>query len=68
MDIQPGQKIAVYTEQKIELGEGTFRAREWLPDMNTTAYECDEHTILARGAHYVRTGGQWFFVEPRLER
>lgn len=60
--LKPGQKIVVYTGQREELGEGTFLRREVHADMNVIAYECEEHTILAKGSHFVRVDGQLKFI------
>lgn len=57
-----GDKIVVFDAQKNELGEGTFRQRTVHPDLGLIAYECDEHVILAKLPHFVRTGGQTITV------
>jgi hypothetical protein len=59
-----GDKIVVYDGQKVELGEGTFIRRTLHPDLRMTAYECNEHTILAKGAHYVKVRGRLIPVNP----
>ena len=56
MDLKVGQKIVVFDANKIELGEGTFLRRTPVPEMKMVAYECEEHTILAKSPHYVRVG------------
>lgn len=61
-DLKPGQKIVVYSGQREELGEGTFKRREVHADMNMVAYECEEHTILAKGSHFVRVDGLLKFI------
>lgn len=58
MVINPGQKISVRNAQGEELGEGTFLQQTYHEDLDMTAYECEEHTILARGEHYVRVDGR----------
>jgi len=58
-----GQLIVVYNKQREELGEGTLVRRTIHLDLEMVAYECEEHTILARGAHYVRVNGQLHFVQ-----
>lgn len=64
LDLKQGLKIVVYDGTKIELGEGTLIAVCLHRDMNLTAYECEEHTILAKGDHYVRLHGksEWNFI------
>jgi hypothetical protein len=60
--IAKGEKIVVYDSKKVELGEGTFVEREYIPAMKVTAYECLEHTILARGGHWLKVRGEMHFV------
>lgn len=68
MDFQTGDKIKVYDSSQIELGEGTLIKTERIPGMAMTVYECQEHTILAKGTHYVRLGGQLHKIEPQFYR
>ena len=58
-----GQKIIVYRLDNVELGEGIFLRKVFYSDMGTTAYECSEHTILVKGAHYVQLAGQRYKIE-----
>ncbi len=51
-----GDKITVYDLANAELGEGTFMRKSYLPDLKMTAYECKEHTILAKGVHFLKIG------------
>ena len=60
--IERGQKIVVLDGERRELGEGTFISRDRHGEM--TVYECREHTILAKGEHYVRVGGETHKVKP----
>ena len=55
--LQPGAKITVFDDQRVELGEGTFLRKTIVQDLKLTAYECREHTILAKGDHYLKVGG-----------
>ncbi len=57
MDLKRGQKIIVFDAQKCELGEGTLIRATPHSDLGVIAYECVEHTILAKGIHYVRLPG-----------
>ena len=50
------------TDRRVELGEGTFLRRTVYVDLNMIAYECEEHTILARGDHFIRLHGRLQFV------
>ena len=61
-ELRAGLKIVVYTGRRVELGEGTFVRRTVHPDLNMVAYECEEHTILARGDHFIRLHGRLQFV------
>lgn len=61
-ELRPGLKIIVYTDRRVELGEGTFLRRTLHEDINMVAYECEEHTILARGDHFIRLHGRLQFV------
>lgn len=64
LQLKRGQKIAVYDSERRELGEGTFVRLSQIEDMNMMAYECAEHTILAKGVHFVRVEGQ--VIEVRV--
>ena len=57
-----GEVITVFTKERVELGDGTFLRSEYIAEMNTTVYQCKEHTILAKGDHYVRSAGQMILV------
>lgn len=61
-ELRAGLKIVVYTDRRVELGEGTFVRRTIHSDLNMVAYECEEHTILARGDHFIRLHGRLQFV------
>lgn len=63
-----GQRIVVFNQKREELGEGTFIRRTHHKDMDMIAYECEEHTILARGDHYLRLEGQLHFIQSGLAR
>jgi hypothetical protein len=67
-EILRGQKIAIFNQKRQELGEGTFIRRTQHKEMDMTAYECEEHTILARGDHYLRVEGKLHFVQSGLAR
>ena len=64
--LQPGMKIVVYTDKKVELGEGTYVRTSTHPDMRMTVYECQEHTILAKGKHYLRVAGELQLIDPEF--
>ena len=66
--LQAGQRIVVYDTRKQELGEGTLLRQTVHGDMNLIAYECEEHTILARGDHYVRVSGELRQIQSGLAR
>ncbi len=67
--LAPGAKITVYTAEKVELGEGTFLRKTEHADLGMTAYECREHTILAKGRHYLKIGsGRPEVVIPEYSR
>jgi hypothetical protein len=66
LELKKGQKIAVYDERRRELGEGTLIRVTRHSEMNMTAYECEEHTILAKGEHFVRAGGIWTCVKNEM--
>jgi len=66
--IRRGQKIVVFNKQRQELGEGTFIRCTQHKDMDVVAYDCEEHTILARGDHYLRVEGQLHFIQSGLAR
>jgi hypothetical protein len=51
-----GRRIVVFDDQQIELGEGTLERRS--QEGPLTAYECREHTILVKGAHWVSVDGR----------
>ena len=57
-----GSKITVYDGNKVELGEGTLFRKAFYPEMNLTVYECEEHDILARGAHWLKFGGNTYRI------
>lgn len=59
----PGDKITVFDENRIELGEGTLIRVEALADIKMVAYECREHIILAKSTHYVRRADDFIKVE-----
>ncbi len=61
-ELRPGEKIAVYNYERQELGEGTFIRLTPHAEMNLLAYECEEHTILARGDHFLRVAGRLRFI------
>jgi hypothetical protein len=62
LNLQQGMSITVYDSKRVELGEGTFLRKSWHPELKTTAYECREHTILAKGDHFVKIRGQTYSV------
>ena len=63
LTLNAGQKIVVYDGKKQELGEGTLIRQTVHADMNLIAYECEEHTILGRGSHFVRVGNEVHAIE-----
>jgi hypothetical protein len=66
LDLKKGQKIAVYDGRRRELGEGTLIRVTQHSEMNMTAYECEEHTILAKGEHFIRIEGIWTCVKGEM--
>lgn len=62
--IKAGEKIVVFDSNKVELGEGTFIRQTIHADLRMTAYECEEHTILAKGSHYLKVRGQTIHITP----
>lgn len=62
--LNAGEKIAVYDSKKVELGEGTFLKQTFHPELKMIAYECQEHTILAKGPHYVKVKGKMLLIMP----
>lgn len=67
-EIKTGEKIVVFNGQRQELGEGTFIALTKHPELNLVAYECEEHTILARGDHYLQIDGEVHTIQSGLAR
>jgi hypothetical protein len=65
-EIKTGQKIVVFNGQQQELGEGTFVRLTRHEEMNLIAYECEEHTILARGEHLLRLDGKMHIIRSGL--
>ena len=66
-EIKTGQKIVVFNGQRQELGEGTFVRLTRHMEMNLIAYECEEHTILAHGEHFLSIEGEMYAIQSGLE-
>ena len=60
-----GQKIKVFDEQKRELGEGTFVSLSTVNASGLIAYECVEHTILAKSPHWLEVAGERRRIDSR---
>lgn len=63
MNFENGDKITVYDSTKTELGEGTLIKTEKISGLNMMVYECREHTILAKGTHFVLRAGSLYKIE-----
>lgn len=66
--LKTGEKIIVYDSKKVELGEGTFLRQTFHGDLKMIAYECKEHTILAKGPHFLKVNGQTLLITPDFDK